>query len=204
MDQQSLNSASTARTWNQPTYSYFSLFSTPPCPSSSPQVFYPFSQFITFSRTNILIQNKESRKEGRWVMLVTVVATTYFAHLRCQTCFELLFQFFSGIKCETIFKSFLKQGGENYCCDNGNTCCGHLGLDCCPIENVRIDEYQCHGKKVHASFFMQKSKGVCCEDRSCCSEGFLCLPPPGGCGLARQNNTDNEVTPSQFSITSQF
>ena len=47
-------------------------------------------------------------------------------------------------------------------------------------------------------------KGVCCEDTSCCPEDFSCLPPPGGCGLARQNNTDNEVTPSQFSITSQF
>ena len=37
-------------------------------------------------------------------------------------------------------------------------------------------------------------KGVCCEDRTCCMEGFTCLPPPtGGCGLTRRNDTDSSV-----------
>ena len=37
-------------------------------------------------------------------------------------------------------------------------------------------------------------KGVCCEDRTCCMEGFTCLPPPtGGCGLTRRNDTDSLV-----------
>lgn len=90
---------------------------------------------------------------------------------------------------------FSWQDGENYCCDEGSTCCGHLGSLCCPLENVGNAKCQCLGNA-------NIKKGVCCEDTSCCPEDFSCLPDPGGCGLAKQNNTDNVVSPCQFSITS--
>jgi len=61
------------------------------------------------------------------------------------------------------------QDGGDYCCDNSNTCCGEFGPNCCPIEN-----------------------GICCEDGSCCMEDFTCLPPPGGCGWRKHNNTHYE------------
>ena len=40
---------------------------------------------------------------------------------------------------------FSWQDGENYCCDEGSTCCGHLGSLCCPLENVGNANCQCLG-----------------------------------------------------------
>ena len=61
---------------------------------------------------------------------------------------------------------------------------------------------KCRECKMSVSWKCKPKKGVCCEDTSCCPEDFSCLPDPGGCGLAKQNNTDNVVSPCQFSITS--